>query len=84
MLIEYYVSCSNYNVMNVQEIIKEIRKLPVRKRMYVIEKTIGLMRREENEIQLNHASDVLSDEFRTNKDLTRFTDIDFDDFYEAR
>lgn len=70
--------------MKTSEIIKEIKKLPIRKRIYVIEKTIYSIRKEEEEIELDQAAEALSDEYKTNKDLTAFTSIDFEDFYETR
>lgn len=70
--------------MRTEEIIKEIKKLPLRKRIYIIEKTIHSIRSEEDVVELSHAAEALADEYNTNKELTAFTSIDFDDFYETR
>jgi len=63
--------------MRTTEIIKEIRKLSIRKRIYVIEKVIHSIREEEDKIELSQAAEALADEYRTNKELTEFTSIDF-------
>ncbi|MFO7935511.1 MAG: hypothetical protein R6U78_15720 [Bacteroidales bacterium] len=70
--------------MRTADIIKEIRKLPIRERIYVIEKAIHSIREEEDKLELNQAAEALSEEYKTNTELTAFTSIDFEDFYETR
>jgi hypothetical protein len=70
--------------MRTNEIIQEIQKLPIQKRIYVIEKAIQTFRRQSNTNQMNLAADDLFAEYASNKELTVFTNLDFEDFYEAR
>jgi hypothetical protein len=70
--------------MNTEELITEIRKLPVRERILIAEKTIKSIRELEESQALSVAAEALFSEYKTNKELTSFTNIDFDHFYEAR
>ena len=70
--------------MRTKEIIKEIERLPNQKRIYVIEKTIQLIRKQEDTNQMSKAADVFFSDYKSNKDLTIFTNIDWEDFYETR
>lgn len=69
---------------NTIEIIKQIEQLPVEKRMLIIEKTLKSIREREIKGKMSRAVDELREEYITNKNLTAFTDIDFDNFYESR
>lgn len=69
--------------MNTEELIAEIQKLPLRKRMYVIERSIQLIRKQQEAQQMQQAAEALYDEYLHNKELTAFTDLDWENFYEA-
>jgi hypothetical protein len=70
--------------MRTNEILKEIKRLPVRKRIYLIEKAIHSIREQEEKDQMKKAVDKLYSDYTNDKELTAFTDIDFEDFYETR
>ncbi len=70
--------------MRTAEIIKEIQQLPMRKRIYVIEKTIHSIRTQTNENQMKKAADTLYADYKNDKELTAFSGLDFESFYEAR
>ncbi|MFA4853639.1 MAG: hypothetical protein WC599_14075 [Bacteroidales bacterium] len=70
--------------MRTSEIIKEIQRLPVQKRIFVIEKTIHSLRKHEDTNQLKKAADSLYSDYKSDKELVTFTNLDFEDFYEAR
>jgi len=70
--------------MKTTKIIKELSRLPVNKRIYVIEKTIQSIRQQEDSNQLTIAADHLSNDYKNDKELTVFTEIDFENFYETR
>lgn len=70
--------------MKTKELIKEIQKLPVRKRIYVIERSMNLIRKQEDEDQMKKAADDLYEDYLTDKELTAFTNLDFENFYETR
>lgn len=70
--------------MRTTELIKEIQKLPMQKRIYIIEKTIHSMRKNEDLNQMKKAADALLLDYKSDKELTAFTNLDFEYFYEAR
>lgn len=70
--------------MQANKILEEIKKLPITKRLYVVEKTMNSIRIEEEKNEMSRAAEILLPEYEKNEELTVFTQIDFDDFYEAR
>lgn len=58
--------------------------MPVQKRIYVIEKTIHSIRKQEDANLLKKAADSLLVDYKSDTELTAFTNIDFEDFYEAK
>jgi hypothetical protein len=70
--------------MNTNEIIKEIKRLSIPKRIYVIEKTVHSIREKENSNQMKKAADALCIDYKQDNELTIFNALDFEDFYEAR
>ncbi|MFO7933666.1 MAG: hypothetical protein R6U96_07835 [Promethearchaeia archaeon] len=70
--------------MRTNEILKEIKRLPIRKRIYLIEKAIHSIREQEEKDQMKKAVDKLYIDYKNDKELTAFTDIDLEDFYETR
>jgi hypothetical protein len=70
--------------MRTNEIIKEIERLPIEKRILVIEKAIHSIRLKEDKNNMKKAANTLSHDYRTDKELTAFSDLDFENFYEVR
>ncbi len=70
--------------MKTNELIKEIKKLPVPKRIYVIEKTIQSIRIQDDRDTMLYAAEALLPDYNTDKELTVFTNLDFEDFYETK
>ncbi|MBX2978700.1 MAG: hypothetical protein KF905_05335 [Flavobacteriales bacterium] len=70
--------------MSTKELIEEIQRLPVAERIRVLEATLRSLREKELKHTLSIAAEELETEYRSNKGLTAFTDIDMDAFYEAR
>jgi hypothetical protein len=70
--------------MRTNEIIKEIQLLPISKRIYVIEKTIHSIRKQNDISQMKKAADALYSDYKTDDNLIAFSNLDFEDFYEAR
>jgi hypothetical protein len=70
--------------MRTDEIIKEIQRLPIRKRIYVIEKAIRSIREQEDSNQIKEAANALYSDYKNDKELISFANLDFEDFYEAR
>ncbi len=70
--------------MRTIELIKEIQKLPLQKRIYVIEQAIRSIRKQDNNIQLSKAANALLMDYTTDGELIAFTNLDYADFYEAK
>lgn len=70
--------------MSTTEIIRELDKLPISERLQVIEQTLKKIRAAELYQQMTLAAEDLTDEYKVNKELTVFSDLDIENFYEAR
>ncbi len=70
--------------MKAKEIIKEIQRLPLTKQMLVAELILKSIRERELKEKMEKAADELLDDYLTDNELTIFTNIDFEDFYETR
>jgi hypothetical protein len=70
--------------MRTNDIIREIQRLPISKRIYVVEKTIQSIRTWEDKNVMKKAADALYANYKTDDELTSFTNLDFVDFYEAK
>jgi len=54
--------------MRTNDIIKEIQRLSIHKRIYVIEKTIHSIRKQEETIQMKKAVDTLLPDYKSDKE----------------
>jgi hypothetical protein len=70
--------------MRTSELIKEIQRLPVQKRIFVIEKTLHSIRQKEDDSNMKKAAELLYADYKTDSELTAFSSLDYEDFYEAR
>lgn len=70
--------------MSAYEIIHEISHHPISRRIFIVERTLKSIREKEENDNIEKAVKVLHNDYATNKNLTEFSDIEFDDFYEAR
>ncbi len=61
--------------MRAIDIIKEIKRLPVSKRIYVVEKTIHSIRIQEDKNVMKKATDELYSDYMTDNELTAFTQV---------
>jgi hypothetical protein len=66
------------------EIIKKIDPLPLAQKILIVEKIIHSIREEEQKTILRDAADVLYNDYKNDKELTGFTSLDYEEFYEAR
>ena len=74
---------TNYK-METKLILKQIGKLSFEDKMLIIEKTLKFIREKDIKEGIAKAVSEMISEYKTNKDLTAFTEIDFENFYEAR
>lgn len=70
--------------MKTNEILYEIQRLPIQKRIYVLEKALNSIRIQESKNQFEKAVDLLQNDYLNDKDLTAFSSLDFEDFYETK
>lgn len=70
--------------METKTILEQIDKLPTDEKMLIIEQTIKNIRQKEKKEKMKKAVSELREEYKSNKELTIFTDIDLDNFYETR
>lgn len=69
--------------MTTTAIIKEINKLPFTEKLLLVEKTLKSIR-QQREHNLDHAVSSLYNDYKSDKELTIFTKLDTELFYEAR
>jgi hypothetical protein len=70
--------------METKEIITAIKKLPVNKRILIIEKTLKTIRESEDQKKIEDAVKSLYEDYSGNTELTEFTLLDCESFYETR
>jgi len=70
--------------METATIIQEIDNLPTYKRMLIVEQIIRSIRLNNQKGTLEIAADRLYDDYKNDKELTIFTQLDCEDFYEPR
>lgn len=70
--------------METTEIINRIKRLSLQSKMEVLEKTIQSIKEDDLKRTLLIASEKMCDDYSNDKELTAFTNIDFDDFYETK
>jgi hypothetical protein len=70
--------------METKEIIGAIKKLPVSKRMLIIERTLRTIRESETRNSMVKAAEELVSDYMSDKELTTFTQLDCEAFYETR
>ena len=70
--------------METIEIIKEINRLSITERMLIIEKIVQSIRENETRNDMIIAAEALSDDYKNDKELTIFSQLDCEDFYETR
>ena len=69
--------------MSSKEILQGIKRLPFKERILVIERALKTLHQSADS-QLEKAAKVLLSDYKKDKDLTAFTALDFENFYEAR
>jgi hypothetical protein len=70
--------------MQTIDIIDDIKRLPIQKRYLVLEEIIKSIKNEEGYKQMEFAANELQEDYKKNTELTEFTSLDLEDFYETR
>jgi len=69
--------------METVTIIHEIQRLPFTKQIYIAEWIIKSIRQRETKSQMEIAAEKLYKDYLNDKELTVFTNLDFENFYET-
>ena len=70
--------------MQTAQLMQEIFKLPLDKKFFVVEQTLKSIKLDEGNKRLTMAAEALYHDYTNDKELTSFTLLDFEEFYEAR
>lgn len=70
--------------MSKNELIEQIEQLPIQDRIYLVEKVVHSIRAQAEQENMTQAAESLYQDYKNDKELTAFTDIDRDKFYETR
>jgi hypothetical protein len=70
--------------MSKNELIEQIEQLPIQDRIYLVEKVVHSIRAQAEQENMTQAAESLYQDYKNDKELTAFTDIDLDNFYETR
>ena len=70
--------------MRTNDLIKAIQRLPISERIYVVEKTIHSIRTQEDKNIMKKAAASLISNYKDDTELTAFTALDFEGFYETK
>lgn len=70
--------------MQTAQLMQEIFKLPLDKKFFVVEQTLKSIKSEEGNNHLAVAAEIMYEDYMNDKELTAFTALDFENFYEAR
>ena len=68
--------------MGTKKILLAIKKLPVSDRILIVEKTLKNIREATLKKNLETATDALFEDYKSDGELTAFTSLDFEKFYE--
>ena len=66
--------------METREIIRAIKKLPVSKRMLIVERTLKTIRESQTRNRMVKAAESLFEDYKNDKELIAFTQLDFEGF----
>lgn len=70
--------------MDTNELVHEIERLPFDKKILVMEKVLKSIRREESIHSMTKAAEELRSDYLHDAELTVFSTLDGEDFYEAK
>ena len=70
--------------MGTATLIREIKRLPVASQLQIMEHTLRFVKRKDSKQQMVSAADMLYNDYKDDKELTAFTALDFENFYEPK
>lgn len=69
--------------METQALISQIQHLPVSQQIYIAEKILSVIRNREKKSEMELATEILYSDYLNDNELTIFTNLDFENFYET-
>ena len=70
--------------MNTQEMIKEINTLSLDKKIWIVQEVLKSIKLQESRNSIRIAAEKMYEEYKNDKELTIFTQLDFEEFYETK
>ena len=70
--------------MSMHDIVNEINRLPLDSKIKVVEEVLKAIRKQEISESMRIASEQLYDDYANDSELTAFTSLDFENFYETK
>jgi hypothetical protein len=70
--------------MSMHDIVNEINRLPLDTKIKVVEEVLKSIRKQEVSESMRIASEQLYDDYANDSELTAFTSLDFENFYETK
>jgi len=70
--------------MSIANLLHFILHLPISDRFVVVEQTLKSIKQEEFKNEMKLAAETLYDDYTNDKELTAFTAIDYENFYETK
>jgi hypothetical protein len=70
--------------MDTSTLIQEIERLPLTQKFLIMETTLQSIKRQEIARQMEVAAEALYDDYANDKELTAFSILDGEDFYELK
>ncbi len=70
--------------MDTRELVQEIERLPFEKKIFVMEEILKSIKRDKTSNSMQRAAEQLYEDYVNDSELTAFSALDTDDFYEAR
>ncbi len=70
--------------MNTKEIVQQIEILTLDKKVWLVQEVLKSIRRQEISNSMRNAAENLYEDYKNDKELTIFTNLDFENFYETK
>ncbi len=70
--------------MNTKELVQEIEILTLDKKVWLVQEVLKSIRRQEIGNSMRNAAESLYEDYKNDRELTIFTNLDFENFYETK
>ena len=70
--------------MNTQEMIREINTFSLDRKIWIVQEVLKSIKQQENSNAIRIAAEKLYEDYKNDEELTIFTQLDFEGFYETK